>query len=219
MPKRARPRPIRADRKTKPAPRSAAQTSAPVVVWPAAPPAPAGPAPEAVLKFERGIAALHKGNHAAAAAEFRSILADFPSEGSIGDRARLYLGRCERALAAKPAGPKTTEERLTAATAALNNGDLPRARQLAAGVLDSDPKQDLALYLLAAVAARQGQLDEALDRLRRAVALSPEAGAQARHDQDFVSLHDLDDFWTLTEPPPAESRGGARRSRRGRATG
>jgi tetratricopeptide (TPR) repeat protein len=189
------------------------------VVWPAAPPAPAGPAPEAVARFERGIAALHRNAHAAAAAEFRSILADFPSEGSIGDRARVYLGLCERALASTPAGPKTTEERLTAATAALNNGDLTRAGELAAGVLESDPKQDLALYLLAAVAARQGQLDTAIDRLRKAVALSPEAGAQARHDQDFESLHDLDDFWTLTEPPPAESRGGARRSRRGRATG
>jgi tetratricopeptide (TPR) repeat protein len=162
------------------------------------------------------MAALHKHAYAEAAAAFGAILTGFPSEGALLDRARLYLSLAEREMAAKPPAPSSPEERLTAATAALNNGDLARAGELAKAVLNADPKQDLALYLLAAVAARQGAADEALERLRQAIELSPEASAQARHDDDFTSLHETEEFWKLTEPPPAEARGAARRARRGR---
>jgi tetratricopeptide (TPR) repeat protein len=119
-------------------------------------------------------------------------------------------------LADRPTGPNTLEERLTAATAALNDGDLARAASLAQAVVEADPNQDLAWYLLAAVASRQGEAEAALERLRRALAISPEVSAQVRHDEDFEPLHDLEEFWKLTEPPPAEARGAARRSRRPR---
>ena len=218
MSKRAKPRPVRANGKGKPAARPSGKppAPAPVVVWPAPAPSPPGPSPEAVSQYEAGIAAFQKQNYNEAAELFRRLLAAFPREGSLADRARVYLGLCERALAARPAGPQTPEERLTAATAALNDGDLSRAEELARAVLDADPQQDLALYLLAAVASRQGRQDEALERLGKAIALSPETSAQARYDDDFEPLHDLEEFWKLTEVPPAESRGAARRPRRGR---
>jgi tetratricopeptide (TPR) repeat protein len=218
MSKRAKPRPVRANGKGKPAaakPSGRLPSPAPVVVYPAAAPQPPGPAPEAVSQYEAGIAAFQKQNYNEAAELFRRLLGAFPQEGSLADRARVYLGICERAVAARPSGPQTAEERLTAATAALNDGDLDRAAELAQAVLDADPQQDLALYLLAAVASRQGRPEEALDRLGRAIALSPEASAQARHDDDFEPLHDLEEFWKLTEVPPAEARA-ARRPRRGR---
>jgi tetratricopeptide (TPR) repeat protein len=218
MSKRAKPRPTRANGRAKPAaqkPSGKLPTPAPVVVYPTPAPPPPGPAPEAVALYETGIAAFQKQDYNQATETFQRLLTAFPREGSVADRARVYLGLCERALAARPAGPQTAEERLTAATAALNDGDLDRAGQLAQAVLDADPHQDLALYLLAAVASRQGRPDEALDRLGKAIALSPEASAQARHDDDFEPLHDLEEFWKLTETPPAEARGG-RRPRRGR---
>jgi len=219
MSKRTKPRPTRANGKGRAAtqkPAGQLSAPAPVVVYPAAAPPPPGPAPEAVALFEAGIAAFQRNAYSQAAEIFRRLLASFPSEGSVADRARTYLGICDRALAARPAGPQTAEERLTAATAALNDGDLTGAGKLAQTVLDEDPQQDLALYLLAAVAARQGRHEEALDRLAKAIALSPEATAQARHDDDFEPLHDLEEFWKLTETPPAEARAAARRSRRGR---
>ncbi len=219
MSKRAKPRPVRANGKGKPAaakPSGKPPTGAPVVVYPTPAPPPPGPSPEAVSQYEAGIAAFQKQNYNEAAELFRRLLAAFPREGSLADRARVYLGICERALAARPSGPQTAEERLTAATAALNDGDLSRAEELARAVVDADPEQDLALYLLAAVASRQGKPDEALASLAKAIALSPEATAQARHDDDFEPLHDLEEFWKLTEVPPAEARAAARRPRRGR---
>ena len=138
MSKRAKPRPERANGKGKPAapkPSGKLPAQTPVVVWPTPAPPPPGPAPEAVSQYEGGIAAFQKQNYNEAAELFRRLLAEFPREGSLADRARVYLGICERALAARPTGPQTAEERLTAATAALNDGDLTRADELARAVL------------------------------------------------------------------------------------
>ena len=158
---------------------------------------------------------LQRHDYGQAASGFRLLLDSHPSEGVLLDRARVYLGLAERELAKRPAEPRTVEERLTAATAALNNGDHDTAEGLARAVLAQDPMQDLALYLLAAVEARRGLVDAALSYLGQAIAISPEARAQARFDPDFEALRDNDSFRELTESP-ASAPSVARRGRRGR---
>jgi len=156
--------------------------------------------------------------YADAARAFQGLLMGFPGERALGERAKVYLALCERESTRKPAGPRTIEERLTAATAALNNDNDAGAEELARSVLGDDPKHDLALYLLAAVHARRGDTTEALSLLDKVLAITPEASAQARADDDFSNLHDLDEFWTMTEPPPtsATTPSGLRRGRRTR---
>ena len=220
MAKRAKPRPGRANRRTRVTERPAVRPSrAPVVLWPAAPsPPPPGPAPEAVSLFEKGLKDLERHAYNDAAQTFRAILGGYPAERALLDRVRVYLELSERELRRKPQPPKTIEERLTAATAALNDGNEAGAEALARSVLKDDPDHDLAFYLLAAVAARRGASEEALGHLARSIALSPEAGAQARFDADFESLRDTDEFRRLTEPPATNSASGPiRRPRRGRA--
>jgi hypothetical protein len=129
----------------------------------------------------------------------------------------VYHDLCERELRKRPAAPKTVEERLTAATAALNDGNLSRAEQLVQSVLLEDPRQDLALYLQAAIEARRGAAQAALTRLREAIAVSPDAAAQARFDSDFESLFDNEAFRALTEPRPGNHQSQARRARRSRS--
>ena len=133
---------------------------------------------------------------------FRALVDRYPSERALLDRSRVYLELCERELRRQPAAPNTIEEQLTAATAALNNGDEADAERLARVVLADDPQQDLALYLLAVIEARRGSADTALSFLEKAVEISPEAGAQARFDGDFESLRESETFRRLTEPPP-----------------
>ena len=82
-------------------------------------------------------------------------------------------------------------------------------------VLLEDPRQDLALYLQAAIEARRGAADAALSRLREAIALSPDAAAQARFDADFESLFQNETFRALTETR-TNHLGPARRNRRPR---
>jgi tetratricopeptide (TPR) repeat protein len=145
--------------------------------------------------------ALQRHTYSDAARAFQAIIMGFPAERGLVDRARVYLEICERESRRRPAAPKTIEERLTAATAALNNADDSHAEELARSVLGDDPKHDLALYLLAVIHARRGDRDGALDLLGKVIALSPEASAQARNDDDFAGLRHDEAFKKLTEPP------------------
>ena len=224
MVKRTRPKAAKASRKPvkspKPIPQRRPEQRPAEAATVVAPPEPKelGPerlqlAPGAVDQFQRGMQGLQRHQYQLAAAAFRSVLKDFPDERALLDRARVYLDLCERELRRAPANPQTAEERLTSATAALNDGDDDRAEYLAKSVLNQEPDHDLALYLLAAVDARRGNAESALARLRQAIAISPEVSAQARHDSDFDALHDLPEFRELTETPPTAA---PRRPRRGR---
>lgn len=208
----------RVDRKAHVPERSSAKTTTSAVIvgraMPIPPPLVAGPAPDAVALFQEGMEALQQHRYSPAAERFRALLERHPTERALLDRARVYLELCARELMRRPPEPRTIEERLTAATAALNNQAHDRAENLARGVLAEDPRQDLALYLLAVVEVRRGSFDKALSYLGQAIAISPEARAQARHEADFEPLQNLDAFRELTELPAPSPPGGPRRPRR-----
>jgi tetratricopeptide (TPR) repeat protein len=214
MAKRVRPHSASSDRKPRhPAPRATRKDALPPPVVRLPPP---GPSVEALSLFEKGMHALQEHAYSDAAERFRALLADFPAEGALRERSQVYLALCERELGRRPAAPRTIEERLTAATAALNDGDEPLAERLARAVLADAPQQDLALYLLAAVQARRNDAEGALHLLERAIAVNPEIRAQARHDADFEGLRALEVFRQLIETPANHTTNSHRRPRRGR---
>jgi tetratricopeptide (TPR) repeat protein len=178
---------------------------------------PAGPSPDALAAFEVAVNALQRHDYGTAAGRFRALLTGFPQERPLLDRVRVYLDLCERELRQAPASPRTAEERLTLATAALNNGDDRTAERLAREVLADEPDHDLALYLLAAVRARQGDATAALRHLRHALQVSPDVQAQARHDTDFDLLKENEEFRQLLELSAVSDRAQGRRARRSRA--
>jgi tetratricopeptide (TPR) repeat protein len=171
-----------------------------------------GPDRDAIGLFQEGMEALQRHRYDAAAKRFSALLEQFPGERALLDRSRVYLALCERELRQQPSSPKTAEEQVTAATAALNDGRDEEAEQLAHGVLDQVPDHDLALYLLAAIHARRGESDTALDWLERALDVSPDVSAQARHDADFDSLRDLEQFRHLVDAPLSAQSGARRKS-------
>lgn len=189
--------------------KEAAKPAAPVIrysnpVMPTPPPpiqVIKAPAAEALTLFEKGMAALQKHDYKAGLATFERIVTDFPSEGPLADRARVYLELAKRELARRPAGSGTIEERLTAATHALNNNNDVEAARLALGVLKEDAAQDLAEYLLAVVAARGNDISTALAHLGSAIKINPECRLQARQDEEFDPLMDSDEFHALIEAP------------------
>lgn len=168
--------------------------------------------PDAVSAYERGIAALQRRDYQAAADAFRDLMARFPEERELQERAQVYLRVCERELAAA-AAPKTTEERLVAATVALNAGEHDRTLSLLDDVLREDPKSDLAEYMAAVVYCAKGDPESAIGRLKRAIELNPENRNLARQDSDLEALHGRDAFKALVEAPAAARR---RKSRPGR---
>jgi tetratricopeptide (TPR) repeat protein len=170
--------------------------------------------PEAINVYERGIEALQRRSWAEAAERFRELMSRFPEERELHDRAQVYLRVCERELAAATAEPRTNEERLVAATVALNAGQHERTLELLGEILGNDPSNDMAHYMSAAVRAAIGQRDSALDSLKRAIDLNPENRNLARQDTDFEGLQDDEAFQQLLEAPtPAPRR---RRPRHGR---
>jgi len=191
-----------------------------------APPPPAPPVPttrqppaEAVTAYERGIAALHRHDYKTASSTFQTLLAQYPTEGFLTDRARVYLELAARELGRRPAGSGNIEERLTAATLALNNHDDGEAARLAGDVLKDDRSQDLAAYLLAVVASRRGDVDTALAHLRDAININPECRLQARQDEEFDPLMDSDEFHALIEAPSSAATAAGQARKPVRKTG
>lgn len=181
-------------------------------------PLAAAPAADAVALFEQAMRAMQRHRYPEAGDLFNRLLATFPAERALLDRARLYADLCARESSRCAVAPLTTEERVTAATAALNNGEDAEAERLATAVLADQPDHDLALYILAAAHARRGDTESALDWLVRAIEVSPDVRAQARHDADFETLRSLDGFQQLLDGSVVRSaQSDTRRVRRARS--
>ena len=199
MAKRARPK--TAERKTRQAETAISPAPAPVIqASPRMMPAPVAPDAGALTLFQQAMESLQRKQFGPAAEGFRALLSRFPGERALVDRSRVYLDLAQREMTRQVANPRTIEERVTAATAALNNDQDAEAERLVRSVLNDDPRHDLALYLMAAIEARRGDADAALTFLARAIGVSPEVRAQARHDSDFQTLRSLEPFQELVGP-------------------
>jgi tetratricopeptide (TPR) repeat protein len=178
---------------------------------PPLPPAPAPPprrATEAVALYERGLEALQRHDFKAATELLESVLRRFPEEKELHERVRLYLNICQRQAAVRDANPQSIEERLYAATLAINGGQYDRAIAELRRVRDEDPNNDHALYMLAVAHAQRGELTEAIAHLQRAIALNPENRALARTDPDLEPLRGDDAFRAALEAPAPPPRPG-----------
>lgn len=176
----------------------------------AAPSAPTRPAAraaerpgdsEAVALYEQGLLALQQRRFAEAAAIFRQVIARYPEERELLDRARLYLRVCEREMGPPPAAPQTVDDHLYAATLALNAGHPDAALSHLEAAAALAPDHDHLHYMLAVTHALRHERDLALTHLARAIALNPENRVLARQEPDFDALRGDPEFRRLIEPP------------------
>lgn len=161
---------------------------------------------EAVAVYERGMEALQRHDYRAATELLESVLRLYPEEKELHERVRLYLNVCHRHVAPDEASPQTVDERLYAATLAINGGQYDQAIAHLRLVRDEDPDNDHALYMLAVAHAQRDEHAEAVAHLERAIALNPENRALARTDPDLEPLHDDETFRGALEAPPAVSQ-------------
>jgi len=159
--------------------------------------------PEAVALYERGLEALQRHAYGEAAGLLEAVLQKFPEEKELHERVRLYLNICQRQLARQEPAPQTIEERLFAATLAINGGHYDQAIAHLRLVRDEDPDNDHALYMLAVAHAQRDEPAEAVAHLERAIALNPENRGLARTDPDLDPLRDDDAFRAALDAPPA----------------
>lgn len=175
---------------------------------PVAPPAPQRRSTyfEAVAIYERGLDALQRHDYNGAADLFESVLRQYPEEKELHERVRLYLNICQRQATPREASPQTVDERLYAATLAINGGQYDQAIAHLRLVRDEDPDNDHALYMLAVAHAQRDEHAEAVAHLERAIALNSENRALARTDPDLEPLRDDESFRAALEAPPSTPR-------------
>ena len=202
--------PKRRTTRSSPAPKAAPKA----VARPAPAAAPQEPAPapprkptyhEAVSLYERGLQALQRRDFAAAAEALRNVIARYPEERELLERARLYLKVCERELEPREQTPKTADEWVYAATVALNSADEAAALHHLTRALEANPRHDHAHYMMAVASARRGDPGRALEHLRHALSLNPENRSLARQDTDLDVLRDLPAYRGVIESNASSS--------------
>ncbi|HKY23264.1 MAG TPA: tetratricopeptide repeat protein [Vicinamibacterales bacterium] len=171
---------------------------------------------EAVALYEQGVAALQAHEYARASSILRSVLSRYPAERALHERVHLYLNVCDRHMAPRAASPATPEERVFAATLAINVENYDEALGHLRTASKEAPDHDHVLYMLASVLALRDEVDAAVPVLLRAIELNPDNKAMARHDPDLEPLRRYDNVRAALEaatPAKAERRRATRRSR------
>jgi tetratricopeptide (TPR) repeat protein len=195
-------------------PRLAAASSEPKAADPAPPPPPRKPGYyEAIAIYETGVRALQRHDFEKAADQFRQVIQRYPEERELHERSVLYLRVCERETARRPVSPQTPQERVYAATMALNAGDAVAALDHLRRALADAPDSDHANYIMAVTLASQGQSTEALGYLKRSIELNPDNRALARQDPDLEDVRDLDGFRHVVDMQDNSARPRPRRRR------
>ncbi len=226
MAKQARPKPTRPSKKKPhsqagPTARKAAALAPPTVVTldrkaqaQRLAPAPRKPGYyEAVAIYETGVMALQKHDFEGAANQFRQVISRYPDERELHERSVLYLRVCERETAKRPPAPQTVQERVYAATVALNAGDHAAALDHLRRALADSPDSDHAHYIMAVALVSQGQSPEALGHLKRSIELNPDNRSLARQDPDLDDVREEEGFREALELPLGAQRARARRRR------
>ena len=176
-------------------------------------PAAAAPLPkpehaEALALYEQGVAAVQSHDYSRASSVLRSVLTRYPGEKELHERVRLYLNVCERHMAPHALSPSNPEERVFAATLAINAGRYDEALEHLRTASAESPDHDHALYMLASVLVLRDQAEEAVPILLRAIELNPDNRAMARHDPDLEPLRQHENVRSALEVvnPPKDDR-------------
>jgi tetratricopeptide (TPR) repeat protein len=143
---------------------------------------------------------LHRRHFSEAAEQFAELIERNPLEKELVDRARLHLAAARRGAAAISETP-SGDELYHAAVFEKNRGNVSRALELVARS-DSAPDPDGRFpYLAACCHALDGRPHEALDCLRRAIALSRQNRIHARLESDLTGLRSVPGFVELVGTP------------------
>lgn len=143
---------------------------------------------DALAVYERGVVALQRRKFAEASTLLRAVIDSYPEEKELHERARVYLSLCERQAMPRDATPTTAEERLYAATLAINSGQYEQGAETLEALAGKMPDHDHVQYMLAVVHALRGECEAALAHLQRAIELNPENRVLARQDADLEPL-------------------------------
>lgn len=148
-------------------------------------------------EYEKAIELFHKRQFDEAARRFEDLIEKRPDEKELLDRARMYLGACRNEKRAKGFTVAEPEELYHAAVFEKNRGNVERALDLLrrnAGRRDGDGRVH---YLMACCFSLQGDAEQALASLKKAIAADDHNRIQARLEADLAALRGTPGFAEL----------------------
>jgi tetratricopeptide (TPR) repeat protein len=170
-------------------------------------PKKAAPAPsgdrhyrQAVELFEKAVKAFGRKDFNRTRTYLNNLIESHEDQPDLVERARTYLAMCERAGGEKPPRPRTFEELLNYGVVLHNRGEFTQAVKYLRQATDKHPRNEHALYCLAAAQARAGETEAAVKALRSAIQANPASRTQARQDPDFEDLRGQEGFVALVAP-------------------
>jgi len=170
---------------------------------PAAPPKPAprrrlSTFKDALKIYESAVRLMHREDYGKARAEFDRLIAEYPNETELLDRANVLIQACDNRIEEQKApGPKSVSEFYLLGVAEMNSGAFDEARGHLEQALKLLPEADHVLYALATLHAQCRERDKALDYLSRSIDRRMENRFLAGNDSDFDSLSDDPEFLKL----------------------
>ena len=156
---------------------------------------------QGVEVFEKAVKALGRKDYEKARDLFLDLVASYPQERDLVERARAYKALCDRALDKRPAfRPKTFEDLLNYGVFLHNRGEFQEALKYFHQAAEIHPKNEHVLYCVAAASARAGEAPAALKALKAAIHANPASRTQARSDSDFDPIREDEEFVALVHP-------------------
>jgi tetratricopeptide (TPR) repeat protein len=154
-----------------------------------------------VVAFEHGFQALQARQYGRAADLLSSVVNGYPDEKELQERARVYLRICERQKPTRDGAPRSFDDRVNAATIAVNRGALDEGLSMLRKLEAEDRASDHVQYMLSVAHTLAGDTENALVHLRQAVDLNPENRFLATQDGDLEDLRRAAGFAALLEAP------------------
>ncbi len=152
---------------------------------------------QALEVFERAVMALGRKDFDRSRDLLDVLIEEYSDQQELVERAKAYRAVTERARRPRP---KTFEELLNYGVVLHNRGDYDLAVKYLRQALEIHPRNEGALYCLAAAQARAGDSQAALKALKSAIHANPASRAQARKDADFEPLREAAAFQALVAP-------------------
>jgi tetratricopeptide (TPR) repeat protein len=158
----------------------------------------------ALKVFEQALKSFHRQEYDVACDAFKRIFKEFGNDVEVASRARDYMTVCEQRTEKPRSTPKSSEANYSQGVFELNAGRYEKAADLLEKAAKMEPNSAYIIYSLAAAQAQLGDIDGAMDSLRRAIRLEESLRNRARRDHDFHNLMVHEDFRELVgmEEPP-----------------
>lgn len=153
---------------------------------------------KALAVYNQAIKEFHKGEFEKSSELLKSFIEKYPAEREVVDRAQAYLSIAQKRLKKESVSLKSFDDYHRYAVVKINQGDYEGALKLLEKAQDFKENEGLVQFLMADVYCLSGQLETALDHLRKAIQKDKTLAVLAQNETDFTALWDDKKFKLLT---------------------